>query len=216
MLWFSSPVLVYPCPEKHVMCVDCFKSYAQVSLDQRTFVEDPNVGYSLPCPADCEESLIHDTHHFRLLGNDQYERYKDFGAEECLLQSGGILCPNTGCGEGFIVEDEARTVKCTNCHMEFCRQCRQEVHIGSCQLGASTSQANTTLNIDSERALRARWDAASMETIQETTKPCPQCAVKTEKSGGCMHMKCSRCRHNWCWLCEKEWTRTCQGEHWFG
>lgn len=39
------------------------------------------------------------------------------------------------------------------------------------------------LNVDSERALRARWDAASVETIQETTKPCPHCAVKTEKSG---------------------------------
>lgn len=47
----------------------------------------------------------------------QYERYKDFGAEECLLQSGGILCPNTGCGEGIIVEDEARNVQCRTCHV---------------------------------------------------------------------------------------------------
>jgi hypothetical protein len=39
------------------------------------------------------------------------------------------------------------------------------------------------MNVDSERALRARWEAASMETIQETTKPCPHCAVKTERNG---------------------------------
>jgi hypothetical protein len=47
----------------------------------------------------------------------QYERYKDFGAEECLLQSGGILCPNTGCGEGIIVEDDARNVQCRTCRV---------------------------------------------------------------------------------------------------
>ncbi|XP_060580055.1 E3 ubiquitin-protein ligase parkin-like [Ruditapes philippinarum] len=211
-----SPVMVYPCPDKHVMCIDCFKSYAQVSLDQRSFVEDPNIGYSLHCPVGCEGSLLKDIHHFKLLGKEQYERYKDFGAEECLLQSGGILCPNTGCGEGIIVEDDARNVQCRTCRMEFCRQCRQEVHRGSCQSHDATAQVNMTMNVDSERALRARWEAASMETIQDTTKPCPHCAVKTERNGGCMHMKCSRCRRDWCWLCQEEWTRACQGDHWFG
>ncbi|XP_053398295.1 E3 ubiquitin-protein ligase parkin-like [Mercenaria mercenaria] len=198
------------------ICVECFKSYARVSLDQRSFIEDANIGYSLPCPVGCEDSLMDDVHHFKLLGNKQYERYKDFGAEECLLQSGGILCPNTGCGEGIIVEDDARNVQCRTCHLEFCRHCTREIHSGTCQPDDASARATTTLNVDSERALRARWESASMETIQETTKSCPHCSVKTERSGGCMHMKCSRCSKDWCWLCEKEWTRTCQGDHWFG
>ncbi|KAL1465981.1 hypothetical protein MTO96_026966 [Rhipicephalus appendiculatus] len=40
----------------------------------------------------------------------------------------------------------------------------------------------------------------------------------TERSGGCMHMVCSRsqCGFQWCWLCQDEWTRQCMGAHWFG
>ena len=39
------------------------------------------------------------------------------------------------------------------------------------------------MNVYSERAQRARWEAASMETILDTTKPCPHCNVKTERNG---------------------------------
>ncbi|KAL4233841.1 Park2p [Mactra antiquata] len=212
----SSPILVYPCADKHVMCIECFISYSQVSLDQRSFIEDTDVGYSLPCPAGCEDSLIKDNHHFKLLGKDQYERYKHFGAEECVIKSGGYLCPNTGCGEGIMVEDDATNIQCTTCMFEFCRECKQEIHSGSCRTESTTGHVDTGQVVDAERALRARWDAESLQTIQEISKLCPNCAVKTERNGGCMHMKCSRCHYEWCWLCQKEWDRTCMSEHWFG
>lgn len=47
----------------------------------------------------------------------QYERYKDFAAEQCVIQSGGVFCPNTGCGEGMIVDDRATTVRCQTCQV---------------------------------------------------------------------------------------------------
>ncbi|WAR06757.1 PRKN-like protein [Mya arenaria] len=110
-----SPILVYPCGDKHVVCVDCFTTYAQTNLDRRSFVADPDIGYSLPCPVGCDNSLIRDIHHFQLLGKVQYERYKDFGAEECVIQAGGVFCPNVGCGAGMIVDQQAKDVHCHAC-----------------------------------------------------------------------------------------------------
>ncbi len=37
--------------------------------------------------------------------------------------------------------------------------------------------------VDEEAALRARWEQASQETIDETTHPCPKCQVPVEKNG---------------------------------
>lgn len=65
------PVLVFPCAKKHVICMECFVSYCIVQLNERRFVEDPDTGYSLPCPAGCPGSLIKDAHHFCLLGSEQ-------------------------------------------------------------------------------------------------------------------------------------------------
>ena len=44
------------------------------------------------------------------------------------------------------------------------------------------------------RALGARWMGAdpSSLTIRVTSKPCPGCRTPTERSGGCMHMICTK------------------------
>ena len=51
-LYFSTPVLVFPCDRSHVMCLECFKSYGIVRLNDRMFIEDKDLGYSLPCPGE--------------------------------------------------------------------------------------------------------------------------------------------------------------------
>jgi hypothetical protein len=37
-----------------------------------------------------------------------------------------------------------------------------------------------------------------------TSKPCPGCRTPTERSGGCMHMVCTKpgCGLHWCWVCQ--------------
>ncbi|KAK3098498.1 hypothetical protein FSP39_020070, partial [Pinctada imbricata] len=200
----------------HVMCMDCFQSYCIVQLNERRFVEDPHIGYSLPCPAGCPDSLIKDAHHFYLLGKEQYERYKNFGAEEYVLQNGGILCPAIGCGIGFLLEGNSRKITCPVCRGEFCRECRQDYHVDENCTQHILEEASQDVNAMYERELRARWDTASLDTIGKISKPCPNCRTKTERAGGCMHMKCSRCGEDWCWLCETKWNRECQGNHWFG
>ncbi|CAG2184738.1 PARK2 [Mytilus edulis] len=177
------------------------------------YIVDINHGYSLHCPVGCENSLLQDAHHFYLLGEEQYERYKRFGTEEYVLQNNGVLCPFPGCGAGILIQDSCKQVVCHNCRFEFCRQCLNSYH-GSSECRQQLLEDNTQdYKVDEERELRARWDQESLATIEEISKPCPGCCTKTERDGGCMHMHCSRCQMDWCWLCDREWNRECQGNH---
>uniref|UniRef100_A0A3Q4AZ91 E3 ubiquitin-protein ligase parkin n=1 Tax=Mola mola TaxID=94237 RepID=A0A3Q4AZ91_MOLML len=205
-------VLVFQCSERHVICLDCFRGYCQTRVSERQFMYDPVIGYSLPCAAGCPDSLIKELHHFRILGDDQYGRYLQYGAEECLLRSGGLMCPSPGCGAGLFPPEDSRRVECDRqlgCGFVFCKNCREGYHEGACptELG---------FVVDEEASLRGRWDQASVLLLQETTKRCPQCSVRVERNGGCMHMQCPLCKAEWCWLCGVTWNRECMGDHWFG
>ncbi|KAL4641178.1 E3 ubiquitin-protein ligase parkin [Arapaima gigas] len=221
----SNPVLVYQCPDRHVICLDCFHLYCVTRLNERQFVYHPEIGYSLPCPAGCPNSLIKEVHHFRALGEELYERYQHYATEECVLQMGGVLCPAPGCGAGLLPENGQRRVQCDHssglgCGFVFCRQCKEGFHEGPCQTKpvAGAGAASQGYVVDEVAAQRARWDQASRETIAETTRLCPRCSVPVEKNGGCMHMVCpiAHCKFEWCWLCRVEWNRECMGNHWFG
>lgn len=218
----SDPVLVFPCQEGHVTCLDCFRTYCASRLRERRFVFHPSHGYyTLPCPAGCQDSLITEAHHFRLLPEKEYEQYQRFGAEEYVLQSGGVLCPQPGCGMGIIADRDCKRIQCIGgCGYVFCRNCLQGYHIGECTEEAATEDGSGSFayNVDPERASQARWDEASKVAIKVTTKPCPKCRTPTERDGGCMHMICTRsqCGFHWCWVCQTEWSRECMGNHWFG
>ncbi|XP_076599714.1 E3 ubiquitin-protein ligase parkin isoform X1 [Chaetodon auriga] len=214
-------VLVFQCSERHVICLDCFHLYCQTRLNERQFVYHPVIGYSLPCAAGCAESLIKELHHFRILGDDQYGRYLHYGAEECLLMSGGLMCPSPECGAGLVPPEDSRRVECDRqhgCGFVFCKDCRESYHEGEChaELAPPTGDASQVFVVDEEASLRGRWDRASLLLLQESTKRCPQCSVPVERNGGCMHMQCPLCKAEWCWLCGVTWNRDCMGDHWFG
>ncbi|KAM4729415.1 E3 ubiquitin-protein ligase parkin [Anableps anableps] len=214
-------VLVFQCSDRHVICLDCFHRYCQTRLNERQFVYDPVIGYSLPCAAGCENSLIRELHHFRILGDDQYGRYLQYGAEECLLTIGGMMCPSPGCGAGLLPPDGSRRVECDRrlgCGFVFCRDCREGYHEGPCEglVAPPTADASQGFVVGEEASQRGRWEQASLLLIQESTKRCPSCQAPVERDGGCMHMQCSLCRAEWCWLCGVPWNRECMGNHWFG
>ncbi len=70
-----------------------------------------------------------------LLSPYQYERYQRFGVEECVLQSGGVLCPAPGCGEALFPED-SRRVTCVRpgCRVSIANQGLQKGYSGPCDL----------------------------------------------------------------------------------
>eukprot|EP00058_Branchiostoma_floridae_P010859 XP_002596347.1 hypothetical protein BRAFLDRAFT_58355 [Branchiostoma floridae] len=217
-----TPVMVFECADGHVMCLDCFARYCVTKLNDRQFVQHASLGYTLPCPGGCDNSLIKEVHHFRMLGDEQYDRYQRFGAEECVLQMGGVLCPGRGCGVGLLPEGSSNMVECvrqagSGCGFVFCKLCKEAYHNGPCgQTAPQPSAPANNYRVDRDRARRARWERRTAATIERTTKACPGCKVRTEKNDGCMHMTCPRCGFHWCWLCEREWGRNCQDRHWFG
>ncbi|KAM7284082.1 E3 ubiquitin-protein ligase parkin [Ixodes scapularis] len=223
----SRIVLVFPCTSSHVICLECFGIYCRSRLDERGFVQHPQLGSTLPCPVGCDDSFIQETHHFCLLGPEQYQRYQRFAAEEFVLQAGGVLCPQPGCGQGILVDQGCTRVTCEaatqGCGFVFCRLCLQGHHLGPC-IRDEHDEASAALGsvsaypVDEAQARDSRWDEASRLTVRSTTKPCPMCRTPTERDGGCMHMICSRsqCGFQWCWLCQTEWSRNCMGAHWFG
>lgn len=108
------PVLVFPCTAGHTSCLDCFILYCNSRLQERQFLTHETYGYTLACPVGCENSFIQEIHHFKLLSREQYERYQQFAAEEYVLQSGGVLCPQPNCGMGIIVDSSCNRVHCLN------------------------------------------------------------------------------------------------------
>lgn len=225
----SRIVLVFPCTSSHVICLECFGTYCRSRLDERGFVQHPELGSTLPCPVGCDDSFIQETHHFCLLGPEQYQRYQRFAAEEYVLQAGGVLCPQPGCGQGILADPDCTRVTCEastqGCGFVFCRLCLQGHHLGPCirdeddeASAAPGSVSSLGYPVDEARARGSRWDEASRLMVRSTTKPCPKCRTPTERDGGCMHMICSRsqCGFQWCWLCQTEWSRDCMGAHWFG
>lgn len=218
------PVLIFPCQERHVTCIECFVLYVTSRLGERNFTLHPEHGYTVPCPAGCTQSLIQHTVHFKLLPEQQYAQYQRFAAEDFVLRNGGVLCPQPGCGAGIFPEvasDGCRRIGCVECGFVFCRDCLQGAHIGPCDMGRSSYESSSMGGaggyvVDPARASQARWDDASQVTIKVSTKPCPSCRTPTERSGGCMHMICTRCSFPWCWVCQIEWSRECMGSHWFG
>uniref|UniRef100_A0A1B0GN34 E3 ubiquitin-protein ligase parkin n=1 Tax=Phlebotomus papatasi TaxID=29031 RepID=A0A1B0GN34_PHLPP len=217
----SSPILVFPCEAGHVTCLDCFRDFCQSRLSERQFISTENLGYTLSCPVGCTNSFIEETHHFRLLPKNLYDRYQRFATEEFVLQQGGVLCPQPGCGMGLLVEKDCRRVQCqSGCGYVFCRQCLQGYHLGECipDSSAKMSENLQQFSVDPNRAADAKWDEASRTTIKISTKPCPKCRTATERDGGCMHMVCTRagCGFEWCWVCQIAWSTECMGAHWFG
>lgn len=89
----------------------------------------------------------------------QYERYLQYGAEECLLRSGGLMCPSPGCGAGLVPPDDSRRVECDTqigCGFVFCRNCREGYHEGGCLATQSQTTAEgsqVSLFNQSERIL---------------------------------------------------------------
>ncbi|KAJ3653399.1 hypothetical protein Zmor_012653 [Zophobas morio] len=215
-------VFVFPCEGGHVTCLDCFRQYCSTRLRERQFWQHPEFGYTLACPAGCPDSFIKEIHHFRLLSENQYVQYQRFATEEFVLRSGGVLCPQPGCGMGILADPECTKITCiSGCGYVFCRLCLQGYHIGECHISEdvnSTNNADCSYNVDPARAAEARWDEASKVAIKVLTKPCPKCRTPTERDGGCMHMVCTRagCEYHWCWVCQTAWTRDCMGSHWFG
>ncbi|KAI6645716.1 E3 ubiquitin-protein ligase parkin [Oopsacas minuta] len=219
-------LMVFECTSLHATCLPCFTEYVRVNLVSRLFRYESSVGYSLGCPAGCPNSLITDAEHFRVVGDELYERLHKFAAEEFVLAEGGVLCPAVGCGEGVIPGTKDRLITCEACCHMFCRKCMDRAHFGVCERSLSVRGGVAGVNLKGS-AIRSSWRfggdgrdrSEESQDWKESSniKSCPGCNAPVERDGGCSHITCSVgvCQLEWCWLCEKEWNLECREDHWF-
>ncbi|XP_065895365.1 E3 ubiquitin-protein ligase parkin-like [Dysidea avara] len=211
-------VVVFDCIVGHSICVGCFVEYAESALNNRGFVKHDQYGFTIKCPNHCDGSEVKEIHHFRMMGEKNYNRYQHFGTEEWLRQMGGVFCPALDCGNGMLPDQGQRRIECTVCKHVFCARCTNPYHSGQCRRGQADQQASQASSSNRFAAIdgqRARWAEATERCIKDTTKPCPKCNAAIEKNKGCNHMTCYMCKFEFCWPCMIEWNGNCRGNHWF-
>lgn len=101
----------------------------------------------MPSVAACFRYLSTDVRSGICFSVSQYGRYLQYGAEECLLMSGGLMCPSPGCGAGLVPPEDSRRVECDRqlgCGFVFCKDCREAYHEGACltELAPPTDEAS--------------------------------------------------------------------------
>ncbi|CDI97314.1 e3 ubiquitin protein ligase parkin [Echinococcus multilocularis] len=229
----ASDIVVKFCENRgHILCLDCFRTYAESYLSDARYVLISDIGYTLPCPLGCPVSYISDTHLFRILGKVFYSRYKEFAAKLFCYTEGCLSCPN--CGTFWErPDDKAQNAWVTceepyGCGVEFCSTCRSIVSGEcnpsqcTCKQGKATTE-RSLLDQITRCGIFGTWngvrldssDLATSSLIAVTCKSCPRCCSQTNKDGGCNHMVCTVCGFEWCWICHSLWSRTCQANHWF-
>ena len=56
--WHSDPVLVFPCHDRHSLCIPCLEIYVNMALNSNTFVQHPESEiYTLGCPGNIHDVL---------------------------------------------------------------------------------------------------------------------------------------------------------------
>jgi predicted RNA-binding Zn-ribbon protein involved in translation (DUF1610 family) len=105
-----------------------------------------------------------------------------------LIQS---RCPFKDCGNAVVLEDpNQKKIKCDKCNHEFCADCGEEAHLGTCEDFEQWRVENGKVD--------KKWS-------KENTKPCPGCKAKIQRNGGCNHFTCPTCGYQFCWLCGRKY-----------
>lgn len=109
-------------------------------------------------------------------------------------------------------------VECLYCEFTFCRRCDQSWHpqvecpkmklVREMMENPSSSSSPPMNQIQLKKLL---LEIESIQTIEQSSKPCPSCYVRIEKNGGCQHMNCRACSIHFCWLCG--WFGRAYGPH---
>ena len=128
-------------------------------------------------------------------------RYAEFGIHKFIHQKekstpwaiNVIECVHCECTHD--VHEHKVTCPDKTCSTTFCAVCKMSPYHSS-----SVCQGPRPVELDEE----------SYKVLCETTRPCPSCSRRVEKTGGCDHMRCGYdnngriivgCGTHWCWRC---------------
>ncbi|EPB73441.1 hypothetical protein ANCCEY_07463 [Ancylostoma ceylanicum] len=65
-----------------MVCRQCFVECLAIALKEAQFVFRPPFGYTITCPHPGCDRCVTDVHHFRVLGDESYEKYQKIATEK--------------------------------------------------------------------------------------------------------------------------------------
>ncbi|KJY02510.1 hypothetical protein TI39_contig47g00004 [Zymoseptoria brevis] len=93
-----------------------------------------------------------------------------------------VSCPSSACKDGASMAD-GHIFTCRTCRYRYCFDCNVPFHEDEgCQ------EFQDRIQEDERKTLEI---AESLETVSKTTKACPECKTRIERSIGCDHMTCA-------------------------
>ncbi len=103
-----------------------------------------------------------------------FVRYEEFSLLAALAADPNVRwCPAKDCGNAVIREDpNQKKIRCGKCEHEFCADCGEEAHLGTCEA------------LEQWKIENGKVDTAFKQWSKENTKPCPGCKAKIQRNGG--------------------------------
>ena len=181
----------------HYACLPCLNSYAQESL----------LNIQQKKQIDCFQcqTMLHLSELRQIFSNENlFLKY-----QQHLIDM--IWCPR--CRQSIIcIPSESQSgnhpsfVECLSCEFKFCRRCEEVWHpqIQCPKEKLLENLENLEENSSQYNPIQLKKLLAEIQciqTIEQLSKPCPQCHVRIEKNGGCQHMNCRACQIHFCWTC---------------
>jgi len=176
---------------KHAFCNGCFADYLNEKIDNGLVLDISCPDQNCDCKMDYYDvrSLVDQKH---------FNKYEEFCFVAALKgDPNAKYCQNPkGCTNVFISDQPKfeKKLKCTECQYEWCSECGESWHSGTCEQFQQWKVENSK-----EEKNFNDWK-------KNNTKPCPSCKVRTQKNDGCNHMTCGNCRYQWCWLCDGKYS----------
>eukprot|EP00475_Leptophrys_vorax_P029196 TRINITY_DN4266_c0_g1_i1.p1 TRINITY_DN4266_c0_g1~~TRINITY_DN4266_c0_g1_i1.p1 ORF type:complete len:223 (-),score=15.29 TRINITY_DN4266_c0_g1_i1:195-863(-) len=164
-----------------------------------------------------------------VLDDDQLKRYRRFAVQKPLTDATTriIECVNEDCGSLSTLNSADQlppSVTCQQCGIVFCPACKVAYHsemdcaqyrrsqdhrcpragcngvVKGADLNCTCPTCSTTWCWDC--SITPYHEGKTCEDLfRDFFKSCPECKLRTEKSEGCNHMRCTRCGTHWCYLC---------------
>lgn len=216
----------------HVFCHACLKDYWSLSITEGNVAavgcaEPECVKKGVEAKADEVRRVVTaelvDRWHWLLL---KREADRDPTIIACPMQACQRPVPRT---QGIDTSEEdasgwSRFRQCQSCGFSFCSFCRRTWHGPVAACAANTSLAIVTEymalpeNSPERRLMEVQYgrrilqrlvaaykeEQANKQYFEMSTRGCPGCSTKIQKSMGCNHMTCTRCGTHFCYLCSEK------------
>ena len=166
------------CPQHSIFCTECLKTYMTLHVSEN------NVPLVCLDP-ECNNPI--DNHHVqRLTSPNMYKKYQKF----LQLKRDPSLRECTNCEHLNHALGTTTTMTCALCSHCWCSE-HGDLHPNK-----------TCKQYLEEMAPSIKQELLlSEQTIQDSSKPCPNCHVPIFKGGGCDHIVCSSCDKDFCFKC---------------